>query len=304
MSEPGPAVGTAGDEWDFADWGTPGRADGPDGPDGSDPDGPDAWPLPTPGAHRTPYAPGALRLPELDVGGLRPDRTPTAGRLDAVLIGAARVSAAVAAAAVLLGSATISVVAFVAAGLWLGLLGVALVIGRRNGAFAVVLWIVPVGLIVGGLTSVAVTDGVGSPAGGALLGGTALGCVTFGWWRARRARRSAPSIVRHRDAAHVAHRTDLHVRARAWNLVRQALTTPGSSVERLTASGMSAQAGRWLGVDPRSGQMTVRPLDLDVPVNSWVALDADGQVLAVAPPGAPEAWSTVIRRRPDRGPAR
>lgn len=321
------------DVWDLADWGT--AADEPDDaaraaaaqpvdpeppsagappPDGPPPDAPPAgsdlppdadvpseagavaWPPAHPGAARTPYAAGAVRLPEPRLGSPRRARVRTYGHIDRTLFATALVFAALAAGSVAVAGARISGNVYVLAATWVVAWSVGIAVGRHFGAQGLVRWVPVWALLSAAPLSFAVEGGELSPAALVLLAGVGLSCAALTWWLIRRAHRAAMPSTRLREAERAGRVLERHRIAGEWNLVREALTTPGSTVERMLDGEPSRGARCWTSLDVRTGQSRSRCLDLEVQEGTWLVFDQRGRVLAVAPPRAKDAWVEAVRR--------
>ena len=323
------------DVWDLADWGTaavepdddaapaaaaqpadpePPSADGP-APDAPTPDlppvgsahPPDRADLPSeagaaarppahPGAARTPYAAGAVRLPEPRLGTPRRAQVRTYGPLDRALLGTGLVLAGLAAGSVAVAGAHISENVYVLAETWVVAWSVGIAVGRHFGTQGLVRWVPVWALLSAAPLSFAVEGGELSPAALVLLAGVGLSCAALAWWLVRRAHRAAMPSTRLREAERAGRVLERHRIAGEWNLVREALAAPGSTVERLLDAEPSRGARCWTSLDARTGQSRSRCLDLEVQEGTWLVFDQHGRVLAVAPPRAKDAWVEAVRR--------
>lgn len=302
------------DEWALGDWGV--DVDAPDGPaatttadttaaDAASEDPPgsqrtptlppedDDLPFPGPHAHRDPFAPGAVRLPEPTL--VVPRRRPATGanRLDRALPTAIGIGVLTIASTAAFSGSLISTGAYWTVGVWAFVLALGILMARKLGVGSAISFLSMAVLLAAGPAMV----DRHTPPSVVLLVGTALTSIAILVREFRKLHTPAPGNDRLRDAARMGPALERHDLARRWNDVRHALTTPGSTVERLVGSGLPRPEQRWLGVDARTGLATVRDLGgLDAEAGSWVVLDAAGSILATAPRDAPGAWSATVRK--------
>lgn len=124
----------------------------------------------------------------------------------------------------------------------------------------------------GGLLSVAL--GAAVAAGGALA------------WRAdARARAAVRDAAEERQSLIAA-----YAGAVAWNHVREVLRTAGTHVERNLGAPHFDHQLDIRTLDPATHETALRTLDEPLARDGWVVVDAEGEVIATAPPGAPEHW--------------
>ena len=76
----------------------------------------------------------------------------------------------------------------------------------------------------------------------------------------------------------------------AWNRVREVLGTAGTHVERNLGAPHFDYQLQIRTIDPAAHETAERTLDEPLARDGWVVVDAEGTVLATAPPGAPEHW--------------
>ncbi|MCV2393164.1 hypothetical protein OEB99_02480 [Actinotalea sp. M2MS4P-6] len=249
----------------------------------------------TPVAARTPFAPGAVQLPAPPLTVPGPPAFPRRGLLDRVLLGLAAALAVAAAVAIAASGTRIGVTALAVAVIWVVLTAAGAAIVARFGAGSAVTWIVvTVFLSVGLFGLLADTNGFTGPAL-SLLVDVGLACLAVSWWVRRQSRLRQYPHSRRRDSARLGMLYERHWLAAEWNVVREALSAPGSKVERMVDMGAPQGSRRWGAQDPLTGRETIRTLEIDVLPGTWVAVDRDGHVTATAPSGAPEAWARVLK---------
>lgn len=118
-----------------------------------------------------------------------------------------------------------------------------------------------------------------------LLGLVIFGAVAIGLEAAVRRR----SVVARAKADEADRMTSYH-RAAEWNRLREALRRPGTRIEHSHGAPCLDEPLRIRTEDPVTGETTVRDMDVSVPRGAWVVVDDRGSVRATAPPGALEAW--------------
>lgn len=285
-----------GDDWAFDDWGVAAAEPAPDtGADASEDAGKaHSRPRATRDDARTPFAPGAVELPELSLPAVRRPRQVPFAALDGGGMLAQLSSGGAALVVLSFGAARIDEVSYGLALMSACLTALMWPVARRFGWTGVLTWAVPLLGIVG----LAVVGGMSvDPGPGAVfLGAVGLVAVATVFRLAVRAERDARPHAQSREAERAGRRFELHELAEDWNLVRHALTTPRAVLERVLEVAAPIGARRYVMLDPHTARTTVRVLDADVPDGTWFVLDPDGRVLALAAAGAPEAWSRVIRR--------
>jgi hypothetical protein len=282
LDDPGPAEGDGPESAPPSAQPRPGDGDRPGEFDGSPQDEP--W--------RTPFAPGAIRIPEpaLPSGPLR--RGPIDWLLIAsvtvltsvTVVAGASVRASVVQTSTFPGIPVLAAAAFVAVS-FAGVLGLFLAAraeARGSEARAALLGVAGVGavsaVVVPGTFGLAVT----------VLGLAALGAGVTAVW----------AVVRRRAAARRAEadRTNLmtaYHRSVEWNRIREALRAPGARVERSYGSPGLDHPLRVRTEDPITGETALRDLDAPLPRGAWVVVDDSGSAICTAPPGALEAWKTA-----------
>lgn len=149
-------------------------------------------------------------------------------------------------------------------------------------------------------TGLAVTAAVGfvgtvTTQSSVLMAEAAVGVAAIGALRALTVWRAGYAEAREGATRRVGFAVERFQLAAEWNLVREALRTPGSSVERLVDHVRRGEQWRWACLNPLTGQTVTRDLDTEMPEGAWIVFDRSGELLAVAPPGSPEAWKRVVR---------
>jgi len=281
-------LGSSADLWDDLGWGAavgdPEHGAAAPRPDADEPPTrrprPAPGPVPAPSAEpwRTPYAPGAVRVPEP----VLPEGPPTRSALDwAVIAAAGLLGAATVGGIVEIGLSHLvgvgAAVGYVA--LLAGIVGTTLEFQRgdqaRAAGFAItVFWVV---------LSPGVPFRFGTPA--TVVGGLAAAAIAAGVWAVRRRRRA----VRRRQLDRTA-RVNAYHGAVEWNRVREALRAPGSHVERCSGVYNSDDPRYMRAVHPETGEETIRETGRPLPRHAWIVVADDGEVLCAAPPGALDAW--------------
>lgn len=298
------------DDWDFDDWGQ--EEDPPEGsaaPDGTppgtthrdDPEGSAATESAAAragAAARDPFGPGAVPLPEPELGGAGSSRRSVARVPDVALWAAVAEFALVALVAVVTSAPRIDAEAYGAAATWVLCWVTAPGMRRWFGPSGVVWWVGP--FVVLSMMVLAGAPGRLSVASWALVVGAGGASVAAVWLLVRRSRRGAPLRAGARAAARAAHRVEVHALAGDWNRVRDALRAPGSSVERLVESVRGPGAGRWTCMEARTMRTRERQLDQEVREGAWVVFSRDGRVLATASPSALAAWVSTMKREARR----
>lgn len=229
---------------------------------------------------RTPFASGAVRIPEPVLPPAPPRRGPLDTLLVALPLGAALVSAGVVAVAYdgVRGLRGAVIVAGAAAG-WLGMLAEVRRAGRGSD-------LRPVGIA---LLALAALFLLASPflygPIPAFLGLVMFGAAFMAWRSVSRRRAADERAVSGRENVVTTHRLAVE-----WNRVREALRTPGSRAERSLGAPCLDEPHRVRTVDPGTRAEVLRDLGVEVPRNGWVVVDNSGSAICTAAPGALEAW--------------
>lgn len=229
---------------------------------------------------RTPFAPGAVPIPQPVVPPPPPRRGPVDSLLIALPLGGALVSAGVVAWAYggRWGLRGTLIVAVLVAG-WLSMLAEVRKAGRGSD-------LRPVGI------AVLVIMALASPVLAYWYGltSTVLGLVMFGAgfmaWKSVSGRRAADQqAATKRENVVTTYRLAVE-----WNRVREALRAPGSRAERSLGAPCLDEPLRVRTVDPLTREEVLRDLGVELPRNGWVVVDGSGSAIDTASPGALEAW--------------
>lgn len=136
----------------------------------------------------------------------------------------------------------------------------------------------------------------------ALIGVAALSLATLAsgvtWAISFRGRRADPELQRWERETHPGWLADRYHRAVEWNRVRTAMQQAGTVAVILgyladDHPGYAGMSSRWT-FEPLTGREAVRVVPDDAPQGSWLVLDDEGDVIASAPAGAPEAWVSAL----------
>ncbi len=241
----------------------------------------------------SPFAPGAIELPEPELRAPAPARAPRFGTVDRSLRLGVLGSGLGSMAILLVAGPRLEGTALAGAGFLVLLALYSVFVQRVNGARG--LW--PVALISVGLVVWIIVTSFSTLSSAAilLLLYMAVGVVALNWLLLRKEHRAEIPRSRMNAARRVGSRLDQHHLAAEWNISREALRTPGARVERLLES--SSRGGSWRGtfVDPQTMRTSDRKFDRNLPEGTWVVFGGTGEVLATAPSNAPEAWQRVLK---------
>lgn len=121
-----------------------------------------------------------------------------------------------------------------------------------------------------------------------VLGAVVAAVGALAWRADARARAAVRDAAEERQALVTA-----YAGAVAWNHVREVLETAGTHVERNLGAPHFDHQLDIRTLDPATHETALRTLEEPLARDGWVVVDAEGAVIATAPPGAPEHWRSA-----------